>query len=452
MSGMDAQAGDGPRSMLTTVVVLACDMQGRLLGKRLSLGEFKRPETRPVLVSSTCLAKDMALQDDIDFPLVGAKTGWDDLILEPDIETLHSTPWLGRDTMGCCANFVNRSTEELFHLAPRSILINQCRLIESVLPELRIGVELEFYLFSSSYDTIRTSGFRDLTPVMVQSAQDLFSHQTVELYEFLDGVKKNLRDGGILADFGQIEEGVGQCELSIDPTTPLAAADRCCLVKQAIKILAQQRGWAASFMAKPRTRDAGSGLHLHVSLDGEIDSKKAAPSGKTAPRNMMHAMGGILAHVNDLMPFYAATINAYRRVESSWAAGWGKSWGYDNRSTTIRVISSLNNARLRFEFRLPGADSNPYLAIAALLASIRDGTEKRIDPGEAAIGDARTLPVAPLIDEPKAATVTFRDSEFVRDHFGLATQEHYSALFLHEFEKAKENVSEWELSRYFEQT
>jgi glutamine synthetase len=230
-------------------------------------------------------------------------------------------------------------------------------------------------------------------------------------------------------------------------------ADRHILFKLAMRDLAAAAGMAVTFMAKPFGDTTGSSCHLHLSLvdrDGaNVFHDAGASDGVSA--GLRAAIGGVLERAPDLMLFYAPTVNAYRRTTSGEFSGNGRSWGFDSRMVSCRVlVEGAESTRL--EWRVPGADVNPYLAIAALLASAADGLANGTDPGEPLIGRDFDKPVPPLPSTLGEAATRFGDSAFAADALGKDVAAHYAEAGRWEWEQflAPGAVTEWERRRYFE--
>ncbi len=164
---------------------------------------------------------------------------------------------------------------------------------------------------------------------------------------------------------------------------------------------------------------------------------------------MRHAMGGVIERVPDLVAWYAPTVNSYRRLLQPDFAGRGATWGFDNRTTSFRVIGH-SERQLRFEFRLPGSDANAYLTLAGMLAAMRDGLETAADPGEPVTGNAYELEVAEIPSHLGEAAAGFRESAFARSAFGDKVVDHYATAAESEWRQFLLAVTDWELDRYFE--
>jgi glutamine synthetase len=229
-------------------------------------------------------------------------------------------------------------------------------------------------------------------------------------------------------------------------------ADRHVIFKQCLKETADRMGLSITFMAKYTEDRAGSSCHMHVSLwrDGESAFAGERALGPVKCSDTFRwFLGGWIAHVPDVMVFYAPTVNSYKRyVDASWAPT-RLAWSYDNRTAGFRVVG--HGPSLRIECRIPGADCNPYLAYAAALASGLDGVRNRIEPPACFTGDmyaACDLPrVAAGLTE---ATQCLDASEFARRAFGDDVVNHYAHFFRAEQSAFATAVTDWERRRYFE--
>ena len=214
---------------------------------------------------------------------------------------------------------------------------------------------------------------------------------------------------------------------------------------------ALEQGVYATFMPKPTAGEVGSSCHVHLSVrdpQGARPFYDAEAHDHMSPM-MRHAIGGVLEHAAPLMAWYAPTINSYRRTNSGDFAGHGATWGYDNRTVSCRVLGDHPNS-LRFEWRVPGADVNPYLAVAGVIASLRAGVADGIDPGPARTGDAYQQDTRPFPKHLGLAADEFAASPFVTATFGPTVVEQYSLTAQYEWSQFMDAVTDWELDRYFE--
>jgi glutamine synthetase len=210
---------------------------------------------------------------------------------------------------------------------------------------------------------------------------------------------------------------------------------------------------AVTFMARPFADTTGSSCHLHLSLvdgDGRNVLHDAEDTDGISP-TLRHAIGGVLQHAPELMLLYAPTVNSYRRTTSGEFSGNGLSWGFDSRMVSCRVLTESPEST-RLEWRVPGADVDPYLAIAALLASALDGIESDTEPDEPLMDRDFERPVAPLPATLGEAVERFRDGSFAPEVLGKDVVAHYAEAGRWEWEQflSPTAVGEWERRRYFD--
>lgn len=434
-----------------TVIVTSSDVTGRLVGKRFSPEVFRRLLHEGVPLSSCVLGWDVDQWPGPVQDYTGHHTGWHDVRLVPDLETLRPASWLDRTAI-CIADFLELGSDELVAVAPRSILRRQVeRLAEtSLVPQ--VASELEFALYRGTYDEGRTRGYETLRPTTLARAD-----YTIQAGDQLEGFFAGVREALAAASLGpwtsQAEWGLGQWEINLEYGDALDMADRHILFKLAMRDLAAAAGLAVTFMAKPFGDTTGSSCHLHLSI---LDASRTnvfhdAETADGVSARLRAAVGGVLDRAPDLMLFYAPTVNSYRRTTSGEFSGNGRSWGFDSRMVSCRVLAEGPEST-RLEWRVAGADANPYLAIGALLASAADGIARRADPGEPLMGHDLERPVPPLPATLGEAVASFRDSAFATDVLGKDVVAHYAEAGRWEWEQflAPGAVTEWERRRYFE--
>ncbi|MGZ8652893.1 MAG: glutamine synthetase family protein, partial [Actinomycetota bacterium] len=298
----------------------------------------------------------------------------------------------------------------------------------------------------------RTNGYETLRPTTLARAD--YTVQAGDRYEgFFTGVREALTASELGPWTSQVEWGLGQWEINLEYQRALEMADRHVLFKLALRDMAAAVGMSATFMPKPFGDTTGSSCHLHLSLlnasGANVFHDPGAERG-IAPA-LLQAVGGVLERAPDLMLFYAPTVNSYRRTTSGEFSGNGLSWGYDSRMVSCRVLVE-GPGSTRLEWRIPGADVNPYLAIAGLLASAADGIWTGADPGEPLVGEHYEDPVPPLPATLGESVATFRDSAFAKSALGAEVVDHYTEAGRWEWETflAPDAVTEWERRRYFE--
>ena len=434
---------------IETVVVGFTDHYGRLLGKRFDAEMFVEE-----ICSHGAHACDYLLTVDMEMaPVPGYRfanweLGYGDFHLVPDLGTLRLASWLDKTALVLC-DVKSEKTHDLVGVAPRSILRQQVDAASALGYSSFAATELEHYLFRTSYRDAARQGYRDLEPAGWY-LEDYHILQGTRTESFHAAARRHLKLSGVPVETSKGEWGQGQHELNVRYAGALEMADRHVVFKQCLKELAEAAGMSLTFMAKFAADRAGSSCHIHFSL--WRDGKNAFAGGQQAGEVsdvFRWFLGGWIAHVPDVMVFYAPTINSYKRyVDASWAPT-RLAWSYDNRTAGFRVVG--NGQSLRIECRLPGADCNPYLALAASLASGLEGIAARLEPPECFVGDvyaAKNLPRVPYT--LRDAVNLFSKSEFTKRAFGDEVVEHYSHFFRTEAAAFDTAVTDWEHKRYFE--
>jgi glutamine synthetase len=283
--------------------------------------------------------------------------------------------------------------------------------------------------------------------------EDYHILQTGREEKYTGVFRKHLKASGIPTENSKGECGIGQHELNVRYADILPMADRHLVYKQCLKEVADQLGMSVTFMAKPFTDATGSGCHIHMSIfnaqgknafvgDEQLGPVKCSPLFK-------HFLGGWMKYTKDFMPFYAPTINSYKRfVSSSWAPT-RLAWSYDNRTAGYRVVGSGQS--LRIECRIPGADANPYLVFAASLASGLQGIREKIEPPP--VFEGNIYEAKQLAEVPKTlaeAVSVFENSKVAKEAMGEEVVRHYAHFYRQEQAAYDKSVTDWERTRYFE--
>ena len=430
------------RGEIDTVFAGFTDLYGRLMGKRFDAGFFAdQVAEHGTHVCDYLLTVDMEMEPVPGYEFANWAKGYGDVLVAPDLATLRVASWLDRTAMVLCD--VMDDGGALVPQAPRSILRRQLDRVEAGGFEAVGASELEYYIFEDSYREAAEKGYRDLRPAGWY-IEDYHALQGAREESFNGTVRRHLRDSGVPVEGSKGEWGRGQHELNVRYAGLLTMADRHVVFKQCLKEVADGMGISVTFMAKPFEGQAGSSCHLHVSL--ERGGKNAFADGTDAFRWFL---GGWLEHAPELMVFYAPTVNSYKRYQPGLFAPTRLAWAYDNRTAGFRVVGQ--GASTRIECRLPGADCNPYLAFAAVLASGMDGIAKEIEPPPAFSGDMYAS--AELPDVPhtlRDAVDLFERSDFARDALGEEVVGHYVHFFRTEQAASERAVTDWERQRYFE--
>lgn len=439
------------RGDIETVVVAFPDHYGRLMGKRFDAEMFvEEGAAHGTHACDYLLTTNMEMEPVQGYKFANWEKGYGDFHLVPDFDTLVVASWLDKSALVLC-DLQDDRTEQYVAVAPRTLLRHQVDAARDLGYAAFAASELEYYLFQQTYRQAAEQDYRNLQPAGWY-LEDYHILQGTRIEGYTSAVRRHLRQSGVPVENSKGEWGLGQHELNVRYAEALQMADRHTVYKQCLKEVADQQGLSVTFMAKFAADRAGSSCHIHFSL--WRDGKNAfAGKGAFGPLNCSDVfrwfLGGWLAHVPDVMPFYAPTVNSYKRyVDLSWAPT-RIAWSYDNRTAGFRVVGQ--DQSLRIECRFPGADCNPYLAFAAALASGLDGVRQRTEPPECFVGDiyaARHLPGLP--SSLHDANERFRTSEFARAVFGNDVVDHYAHFYATEHAAYARAVTDWERRRYFE--
>jgi glutamine synthetase len=436
---------------IDTVVVAFTDIYGRMIGKRYDVDFFLEAVSEHGTHSCDyLLTVDMEMEPIPGYRFANWERGYGDVHLVPDIATLCRAAWLEKSALVLC-NVEDERSHQLIDVAPRTLLRKQINKAQQMGYTAMAGSELEYYIYGDSYMEAARKGYTDLTAVSWYR-EDYHILQASREESYNAAVRRYLKQSGIPVESTKGEFGIGQHELNVRYADVLTMADRHIIYKQCLKEVADQQGLSVTFMAKIDKDQAGSSCHLHLSLWDE--NGNAFPGdqqiGPIAGSQIFRwFLGGWIAHVPDVMLFYAPTVNSYKRYQNGSWAPTKRAWSYDNRTAGFRVVGKGNS--LRIECRIPGADCNPYLAYAAALASGLEGIEKQIEPP--AIFEGDIYMAADLPDVPRTlreATDLFEASEFTARVFGEDVVEHYTHFYRVEQQQFDETVTDWERRRYFE--
>jgi len=438
---------------IETVLVVFPDMYGRLVGKRI-VGRFFIED----VAEGSIHACDYLLACDVDMdPVPGYQftswaKGYGDFRPKPDFSTLRVASWLEKTAIVLC-DVYEEETEELVPYAPRSILRRQLTRAEAMGYTAMGASELELYVFKDSYEDVARKSFVNLEPIG-RLIEDYHILQGTKEEFLIGAIRRHLEKSGVPVESSKGEWGPGQQEIGLRYAELLEMADRHAIYKHAAKEIAWQNHCAVTFMAKWDERYAGSSCHIHASLwskDGKPLFKGDESLGPIKCSNLFRwFLGGWMAHIRELFPFYAPYPSSYKRYVPGSFAPTGIAWSYDNRTAGFRIVG--HGSALRIECRTAGADANPYLAFAATLAAGLDGIEKQIEPPAAFEGDvygALELPQVP--HSLNEAIDALNGSAFARATLGENVVEHYLHFFRTEQRKFDAVVTDWERRRYFEQ-
>jgi glutamine synthetase len=439
---------------IDTVITAFPDLYGRLVGKRIT-GRFFLDEvvSHGMHVCDYLLACDMEMDPTPGYAFTSWETGYGDLHAVPDLGTLRRAAWLERAALVLCDAVAEDGSPVA--VAPRSILVRQlARAAErDLFPQM--GSELEFFLFHDDFKAARAKGYRDLTHTQGY-VEDYHVLSSTFAEPVIGAIRRAMDASAVPVEFSKGEWGPGQHEINLRYAPALEMADRHVVYKLAAKEIAQQQGGSLTFMAKFDERLAGSSLHIHSSLWRENGKAAFAEAGTPlagtpveAPDLFRFWLGGQLAHAGEIALLLAPTVNSYKRYQAGTFAPTGIAWSWDNRTAGFRVVGK--GPSLRVECRIPGADANPYLAYAALIAAGLDGIERRLDPGPSFQGDVYRAAELPRIPHTLGEAIeSFERSAFVREALGEEVVAHLLHFARTEQASFENVVTDFERRRYFE--
>jgi glutamine synthetase len=339
-------------------------------------------------------------------------------------------------------------------VCPRALLRNVLERGRALGYEAYVGFEYEFFVFKETPESVREKNFRNLTPM----APGWFGYSVIR-NSAGSGFYRALLDTCREMDMGieglHEETGPGVMEAAITVDGALAAADKAALFKTFAKVVAQNHGYMATFMAKWNKDVPGQSGHIHISLQ---HAAGAGPVFHQAGKqhSMSDAMrwfvGGQQRLMPELLAMVAPTINSYRRLIPGFWAPTDATWGVENRTTALRVIPGSPKSQ-RVEYRVAAADANPYVILSAALASGLWGIEHQVEPEPAVTGNAYDRKYPARLALPRTlwdAAQRLKASKMARDWFGDAFVEHFAATREWEEREFRKHISDWELARYFE--
>lgn len=444
--GLKAQIASGA---IDTVLACIVDMQGRLMGKRFHAEAFLDIAEDETHCCNYLLATDLAMATPDGYASTSWSKGYGDYVMKPDLTTLRSVPWLEGTALVLC-DVLDHHTHAPVPHDPREVLKRQVARCQAMGFAPAMATELEFFLFEGTHDEIARRGFRDLTTISTYN-EDYHIFQTSKEEPVMRPIRNHLRAMGVPVEGTKGEAEAGQEELNIRHADALATADHHTLAKHAVKEIAHQQGYAATFLPKWHHDRVGSAAHIHQSLFSEGSNAFHDPARPWAKSDIMdHYLAGLLKYGAEITYFLAPYINSYKRFARGTFAPTQLVWSVDNRTAAFRLVGDGTKG-IRIENRTPGSDINPYLALAAQLAAGLAGIEENLPLPEPFSGDAYAD------DEAKHIPRTLRDareallgSEMLRTAMGADVVTHYANAAQVEIDDFNRVVTDYEIARGFE--
>jgi glutamine synthetase len=432
--------------VIDTVVVAFTDMQGRLQGKRLH-GAYFRDQ---VLGHGTegcnyLLGVDIEMNTVDGYAITSWERGYGDMEFVLDLDTIRVLTHLPATAMVQCDLAWPDGTPVV--QSPRTILQTQVDRAAAMGFDAVAGTELEFILFEDTYEAARSANYTGMTPAN-QYNVDYSILGTTRVEPLLRDIRNTMYAAGLDVEGAKGECNFGQHEIGFLYADVVKTADDHAVYKTVAKEIASLHGRSLTFMAKWDERE-GNSCHIHLSLrgqDGEIVFWDEEAGRRTPLYDSFVA--GVLDGMNDFTLLFAPNVNSYKRFADGSFAPTAIAWGEDNRTCAVRLVG--HGAGARMENRVPGGDVNPYLAIAAMLASGLDGVERELELGEATEGNAYSQGLPTVPRTLRAARDAFASSELARRTLGADVVEHYTNMADVELAAYESAVTDWERRRGFE--
>jgi glutamine synthetase len=417
------------------VLLAIPDMNGSLRGKALRADAFDEAAARGTVMTDLILGLDPTDTPIADYERFGIRTGAADMIVTPDPATIRPLTW--RPGWRICLAAPTWPDGSPVAFAAREVLGRVVGALADLDYEPVTALEYEVRIWDS--------GERPTSSGISYSLAEITRYAA-----FLDSLVPALEALGVRLSAVHTEAGPGLLELNLAPGRGIRAADDAALVKFAVKQVAASIGLRASFLAKTVPGEEGSSGHVHASLWRAGANAFAGERASDEPPAVFHsAIAGVLEHLPAASLLLNPTINSYKRLVPGWFAPINATWGYENRSCAVRAIRSDRPELWRFECRRPGADANPYLALAALLASAADGVRRTAEPPAPLVGDAyerRDVPELP--GSLEAALLAFEADEPLRRILGEEFSQYFATSRRWELKAWRETVTDWERARY----
>ncbi len=417
------------------VLVGIPDVNGSIRGKAMRPSAFESAVRQGSVMTDLILGLDPVDAPISDYEWFGIRSGAADLLVQPDPDTVHDLTW--RPGWRVCLATPSWPDGTPCEFASREVLRQAVDGMDEQGYEVLAAFEYEIRLWDAEG--------RPLSSGISYSLAEIgrFEGFIAELVPALEAL-------GVELAAVHTEAGPGLLELNLAPRRGLQAADDAALVKFGVKGLASSMGLRASFLAKTVPGEEGSSGHVHLSCwTGETNAFAAPNAADPVPPPFGAAIAGVLEHLPAASLLMNPTVNSYKRLVPGWFAPINATWGYENRSCAVRAIRSSRPDLWRFECRRPGADANPYLALAVLVASATEGIRLMTEPPPPVEGDAYERPDLPALPGSlEAALAAFDEDDVLRKALGERFSEYYVTSREWELKAWRETVTDWERDRY----
>ncbi|OBJ42237.1 hypothetical protein A5630_21255 [Mycolicibacterium mucogenicum] len=433
------------------VLIGGSDIHGQFRAKFIPGWRFEREPDAPMHIADVLAIMDI---EDAMMPKPAGYSGWwptwdggfDDFDATPDLSTFTPVPWIENGALVLC-DYQDQNHQPMPAM-PRNVLKSVIAKSTALGFEAKMATEYEFFLFRETFESAKAKGFRNLTP-LGESVTMYGAERAHADLPITTAIEKACAGLGIPIEAIMAEGGPSQFELNLTPQEALRAADEGFLFKFAVKRVAEQLGYFATFMPKFGPGEFGSSLHVHQSLwrgDRNVFYDAAQVDGLSTLARQYIA--GMRQTLREFTAVFAPFITSYKRFEEESAAGTQVAWAVGNRTTAIRAIRGSESAT-RVENRTPGSDANAYLVLAAMLAGGLWGIENELDPGEPYRGNAYADEALDRVPATLAEAVElFAQSEVANKFFGEEAVSYFAETRRWEVAQFNNAVTDWELARY----
>lgn len=369
--------------------VLIIDLCGNAIGKRLPAGAMESVFKQGTPVCGAMQLVDV-MGNTADPMGYGFSDGDPDAFAVPVANSLSAVPWLSGNKAQVLCEFAGADDGKPLWFEPRQVLKKVMRKFSDLGLSPRLALELEFYLLDPARgdDAAPIAAASPRTGKTESSGKVLSLDKLDEFDEVLGAIESACSQQNIPTTSMISEYGAGQFEVNLQhQDDPLLAADHAALLRRAIQGVSRSLGYDASFMSKPFADQSGNGMHAHLSLIDSDGNNVFDPGHRNGDLNLAHAVAGLRATMAEAMAIFAPNLNVYRRFQPDEFVPVTTDWGDNNRSVAFRIPPS-DAANRRIEHRVSGAEANPYLVVAAVLAGVHHGLSNKLDPGEKQGGNA----------------------------------------------------------------
>lgn len=443
------------KEKIDTIKLGGVDIDGIYRGKRIPVKEFLGSAwEKGVSFCDVLFGWDIQNQIyEIPLKFTGWDTGFGDIVAIPDLNTFRVVPGQQSTASVICDYYTEHG--EPLSIAPRNVLKNVIAKARDLGYTPFSASELEFYLFNETIKTMESKGYSN--PEYILPGIHCYNLYRSTSVEYIIGeIRRRMDEYNIELEACNTEYGPSQFEVNLKYTEALEQADRHVLYKNFVKEIASENNLFATFMAKWKEGLSGNSFHIHQSL-WDLNTEKNLFYDANDPNKisdtMRHFTGGVLAMLPEFLPFYAPTINSYKRFVSGSYAPNNLTWGIDNRTVSLRAMTTTKSGA-RIENRVPGADANPYLVTAANLAAGLYGIINKIEPPKLLIREnGYVLP--PEVAKPLPQNLTdsinlLKDSKVAKEFLGEDFVDHFVTTRSWEIQVYSKSVTDWERQRYME--